>query len=69
MKDIKNSKAFKFVTENWIGGVIGAIGAPMLAVLAMGPFKAFMMSFTVGGITVSGLGYLVGALIQKYFFK
>ena len=69
MKEILNNKFVKFLTENWIGGALGLIAAPMITVLAMGPFEAAMMSFTVGGIQLSALGYLGGAAIQKYFFK
>ena len=53
----------------FMGGVIGLIVAPMIAVIAMGPFKAFMMSFTVGSFTLSGAGYLAGAFIQSKLSK
>ena len=68
-KELMKNKFVMFLTENWMGGVIGLIVAPMIAVIAMGPFKAFMMSFTVGSFTLSGAGYLAGAAIQNKFFK
>jgi len=69
MKEIMNNKFVKFLTENWVGGAIGLIGLPFVTVLAMGPLEAAMMSFTVGGIQLSALGYLAGAAIQKYVIK
>ena len=59
----------KFLTDNWVGGVVGLIGLPFVTVLAMGPLESMMMSFTVGGMQLSALGYLGGAAIQKFFFS